>query len=154
MSSNDIYSLTSEYKQVVASESNASLRSCEILYQIQSTLLKQHDNNPNNSKYKKEIAKIRQDIGVTRTQMMKDIAVGKALIQVYASSNEIREMNKTAIYKQYCAPPKTPKPPKEKINWQQKYEQLQAEYAKQAAALLRKYEATKEELDRLKSGLN
>lgn len=112
----DIYTLTTEYKNEVATETNASLRSCELLYQIQSALLTKYDNNTNNAKYKKEIALFRKDNNISKTQFNKRIAVGATLIR-FASSNELRSLSIDAIYKQYCTTPKTPKPKTEKIDY-------------------------------------
>ncbi len=122
MTQQDIYTLTTEYKNEVANETNASLRSCELLYQIQSTLLTKYDNNTNNAKYKKEIALFRKDNDISKTQFNKRVSVGATLIR-FASSNELRTLSIDAIYKQYCTTPKESKPKEPKIDYKNKYEQ-------------------------------
>lgn len=119
--------LINQYKETVASETDASLRSCEILYELQSELLEQCGGNPNNTHYKNVIVKFRKEVNISRTQFMKDIAVGRALTQVYASNNEIRCLTKTQIYKQHCKPQSTSelvKSPDKKIS----YKDLAANY--------------------------
>ena len=141
----DIYSLTNQYKETVANETDSSLRSCELLYEIQSVLLGQHDNNSNLHSYKKAIVDFRKDVGVSKTHFNKRVLVGATLIRV--ASNEIRAMSVDAIYKQFCLPPKTPKSAKEKVNWQIKYEQLHNGYM----LMLKKMEEQQTELKRLKT---
>ncbi len=118
----DIYTLTSEYKNEVATETNASLRSCELLYLIQSALLTKYDNNTHDKKYQKEIASIRKECGVSKTQFCKDVAVGQTIVNHgLRSSNEY--LTKHAIYKQYCSTPRTSKTKEPKIDYKNKYEQ-------------------------------
>jgi DNA-binding transcriptional regulator YiaG len=122
MSSDNIYTLTSEYKNEVATETNASLRSCELLYQIKEAAL-QRAPSENSKEYKKQIAAIRKECGLSKSQFNKDVAVGATLQRV--ASNEIRSMKKTDIYKQYCTTPRTPKPKTEKIDYKSLVEFIQ-----------------------------
>lgn len=129
---NNIYTLTTEYKNEVATETNASLRSCELLYQIQSALLTKYDNNTHDKKYQKEIASFRKENNISKTQFNEDVAVGKHLTIDRLSgryNNEIRTLTKKQIYKQYCTTSKESKESKEskpkepKTDYKDKYEQ-------------------------------
>ncbi|CAB4162665.1 hypothetical protein UFOVP787_84 [uncultured Caudovirales phage] len=146
----DIYSLTNQYKQTIANETDSSLRSCELLYEIQSVLLDQHDNNSHNKQYQKAIAAFRKDVGISKALFNKRVAVGSALIKA-DTSNEIRTMSVDAIYKQFCLPPKTPKPVKEKVDWELKYKELKKELEKQEAELEAENSKLKEQLAELQA---
>jgi hypothetical protein len=148
MSSSNIYSLTEQYKETVAKETDASLHSCELLYDIQSTLLKTHNNNVNDKKYKKAIGAFRDEVNISKPYFNKKIAVGAALRKAASiGDNLIRSMDINTIYKTYCAPPKQKKEPTPTVNWKLKYEQLQEGYK----LMLAKYENVCKENKRLKS---
>lgn len=118
----DIYTLTSQYKNEVATETNASLRSCELLYQIKLSALARADTkDEHNKQYQKQIAEIRKECNLSKAQFNKDVAVGAALQR--ADSNEMRMMTKRAIYTKYCTTSKTSKPKESKIDYKNKYEQ-------------------------------
>ena len=138
----DIYTLTTEYKTEVATETNASLRSCELLYQIQSALLEKYDNNTNNAKYKKEIASIRKECSISKTQFNSDVAVGKLITSDLPGgrfNNEIATLTKKQIYTKYCSTPRPKTEKTDKIDYKQKYDELLIGYKK----LLTVYEKLK-----------
>jgi len=117
--------LINQYKETVASETDASLRSCEILFELQSELLEQCSGNPNNTHYKNVIAKFRKEVNISKSQFNRRVAVGATLIRV--ASNEIRTMSVDAIYKQHCKPQSASelvKSPAKKIS----YKDLAANY--------------------------
>lgn len=146
----DIYSKTSDtfkfkYKQLSAAEKSNSLESCEALYDYQNALLKEHDNNPNNSKYKKAIAVFRKEENISSGYFRKKVSVGGVLRKT--PSNEIRSLDIHNIYKQYCAPKKEKiiSPPKPT------YKELEAENSKlkeQLAELQARREKDHEEFER------
>lgn len=117
----DIYSLTSEYKIEVEAETNASLRSCELLFQIKQAALARAPSE-NSKEYKKQISEIRKEFNMSKSQFNKDVLVGATLAGA-PSNNELRTMTKKAIYVQYCSPPKPTTNAKPKIDYKIKYEQ-------------------------------
>lgn len=149
--------LINQYKETVASETDASLRSCEILFELQSELLEQCGGNPNNTHYKNVIAKFRKEVNISKSQFNRRVAVEATLIRV--ASNEIRTMSVDAIYKQHCKPQSASelvKSPAKKIRYKdlaanynallvkcQKLEQKLVELSGEYNSLQKEYEAMK-----------
>ena len=149
MPSENIYKLTIEYNQTVANETSESLKGCVLLYNIKKKMLENYNNNEQSAGYKKEINQWRKDNNVKKSIFSKDAAVGEWLVTVYHDKPSNDKLSKSAIYKQYCAPPKqqkAKKPEEPTVDWKAKYDALQAGYR----LLLPKLEDQAKEIKRLK----
>ena len=91
-----------------------SLEACKILYNIKQRLLDTRNNNEQDKKYKKDLAALRKELNIKSSQLIKDSAVGRYLLD-NTGSNELLSMNKTNIYNTYIrkkttSTPKVKKP--------------------------------------------
>jgi hypothetical protein len=148
----DITKLIQDYRQAVSGETDNSLRSCEILYELQQTLVREHGNEQSRG-YKKAMNLFRKETGVSKQQFGKDAAVGKVLtVSTLIPSNELRTLSKNQIYKKHCLAPKdtAPKPKKPSevemlrkrvAELEEQISQIEATHRRQVAKFLAKYES-------------